>query len=288
MAKYQQLSKEEKAARDETRRSDLAQKLIDAVTAIQSSADFIRMLEWQARLYRYSARNILLILMQRPDITQAQSYSTWSKLGRQVKKGAKGIMIYAPRLKKAEQDGDDPSIFFGIEHIFALEDTDGPELAELEYPDLDGPGNQAAYDRLLAYAEACGLTVTTTPEHPTDAKGYYSATRNLIYIEPANPAQMLRVLAHELAHHGDRENTVCREEKETIAEGAAHVFCDHFGLDTSASTYPYIAGWAATEGGEKTIMKCLEQIQRIAKAMIQAAEAPAEDETEDAGMRRAA
>jgi hypothetical protein len=288
MAKQQPLTKEQKDARDEARRSDLTQKLIDAVTAIQSSDDFIRMLEWQARLYRYSARNMLLILMQRPDCTQAQSYTTWAKLGRQVKKGAKGIMIYAPRLKKAEQDGDDPSLFFGIEHIFALEDTDGPELAELECPDLDGPGNQAAYDRLLAYAAAEGLTVTTTPDHPTDAKGYYSATRKLIYIEPASPAQMLRVLAHELVHHGDRDNKVSREEKETIAEGAAHVFCDHFGLDTSASTYPYIAGWASTEGGEKTIMKCLEQIQRIAKAMIQAAEAPAEDVTEDAGMRMAA
>jgi hypothetical protein len=288
MPKQQPLTKEQKDARDEARRSDLAQKLIDAVQAIQSSDDFIRMLEWQARLYRYSARNILLILMQRPDCTQAQSYTTWARLGRQVKKGAKGIMIYAPRIKKAERDGDEPSVFFGIEHVFAFEDTDGPELAELEYPDLDGPGNQAAYDRLLAYAGACGLTVTDTPDHPTEAKGYYSAKRKIIYIEPANPAQMLRVLAHELAHHGDRENTVSREEKETIAEGAAHVFCDHFGLDTSASTYPYIAGWASTEGGEKTIMKCLEQIQRIAKAMIQAAEAPVEDVPEDAGMLMAA
>jgi hypothetical protein len=288
MAKYQQLTKEEKEARDEARRSDLTQKLIDAVKAIQSSDDFIRMLEWQSRLYRYSARNILLILMQRPDCTQAQSYTTWAKLGRQVKKGAKGIMIYAPRMKKAEKDSDEPSVFFGIEHIFAYEDTDGPELAELEYPDLDGPGNQAAYDRLLAYAAAEGLTVTATPDHPTEAKGYYSAKRKIIYIEPASPAQMLRVLAHELAHHGDRENKVSREEKETIAEGAAHVFCDHFGLDTSASTYPYIAGWASTEGGEKTIMKCLEQIQRIVKAMIQAAEAPAEEVTEDAGMLIAA
>ena len=104
-------------------------------------------------------------------------------------------MILRPRIKKAEKDGDDPSVFFGIEHIFAYEDTDGPELAELEYPDLDGPGNQAAYDRLLAYAAAEGLTVTDTPDHPTEAKGYYSAKRKIIYIEPANPAQMLRVAA---------------------------------------------------------------------------------------------
>ncbi len=288
MAKYQQLTKDEKEARDEARRNDLAQKLIDAVKAIQSSDDFTRMLEWQARLYRYSARNILLILMQRPDITQAQSFTTWKDLGRTVKKGAKGIMIYAPRMKKAEKEGDEPSIFFGIEHVFAFEDTDGPELVELEYPDLDGPADQAVYDRLLAYAASEGLTVTTTPDRQTEAKGYYSAKAKLIYIEPANPAQMLRVLAHELAHHGDRENTVSREEKETIAEGAAHVFCDHFGLNTSASTYPYIAGWASTDGGEKTIMKCLEQIQRIAKAMIHAAEGSPEEATEHAAVLLAA
>lgn len=288
MATYPQRTKDAKEARDEARRNDLAQKLIAAVTAIQNSDDFIRMLQWQARLYRYSARNILLILMQRPDCTQAQSYTTWAKLGRQVKRGAKGIMIYAPRVKKPEREGDEPSVFFGIEHVFAFEDTDGPDLPDLPTPDLDGPANQAAYDRLLVYAMSQGLTVTTTPDHATEAKGYYSAKRRIIYIEPASPAQMLRVLAHELAHHEDRANKASREEKETIAEGAAHVFCDHFGLDTSASTYPYIAGWAATEGGEKTIMKCLEQIQRIAKTLIQAAEAPPEEASEDARMRMAA
>ena len=42
MAKQQQLTKEQKDARDEARRSDLTQKMIDAVQAIQSSDDFIR------------------------------------------------------------------------------------------------------------------------------------------------------------------------------------------------------------------------------------------------------
>ncbi len=49
-----------------------------------------------ARFHDYSFGNIMLIASQRPDATRVAGYRTWQKLGRQVRKGEKGILIIAP------------------------------------------------------------------------------------------------------------------------------------------------------------------------------------------------
>lgn len=42
---------------------------------------------------RYSPKNVLLILMQRPDATVVRGYDQWLDEGRQVRKGETGIKI---------------------------------------------------------------------------------------------------------------------------------------------------------------------------------------------------
>ncbi len=51
-----------------------------------------------AKFHRYSWGNVLLIASQRPDAKHVAGYRTWQKLGRQVKKGQKGILIGVPGL----------------------------------------------------------------------------------------------------------------------------------------------------------------------------------------------
>src|ERR1700740_2023253 len=55
-----------------------------------------------ARFHRYSLHNIMLIATQRPDATHVAGFNTWKRLGRFVKKGAKGIMILAPVVLQKE------------------------------------------------------------------------------------------------------------------------------------------------------------------------------------------
>lgn len=45
---------------------------------------------------RYSERNAMLIVMQRPSATVIHGYREWLAHGRQVRKGQKGIRILAP------------------------------------------------------------------------------------------------------------------------------------------------------------------------------------------------
>lgn len=53
-------------------------------------------LEVMARFPKYSFRNAMLIMAQRPDASHVAGFHTWRRLGRCVLKGEKGIGIVAP------------------------------------------------------------------------------------------------------------------------------------------------------------------------------------------------
>src|ERR1039458_6218245 len=55
------------------------------------------------RFHRYSWGNVLLIASQKPSATHVAGFHTWRQLGRSVKKGEKGIMIFAPMLVKERE-----------------------------------------------------------------------------------------------------------------------------------------------------------------------------------------
>jgi antirestriction protein ArdC len=274
-----QLTPEERQARDESRRAQLDQALIDGVQAITDSESFKAVLAANAKFHSYSANNAMLIWAQCPTAERVAGFTTWKKLGRSVKKGEKGIMIYAPRkMTKVDQaSGEEKNhVFFGIEHVFDITQTEGEEIPQLDCPTLTEEIGHEYYARLAQYAEAQGLTLTTDPAKGagTEAMGYYSRSAKEVWIRQAPMAQMLKTGIHELAHHHDEEPNN-REAKETIAEGVAFQVCAYFGIDTSERSFPYIAHWASAEGGPELIKRLLGHIQKLTKQMI-AALSPAE------------
>lgn len=73
---------------------------------------------------RYSFRNVCLILGQRPDATECAGFHDWKKVGRSVKKGAKGIAILVPMMKKAETENEKDALWFSFRYVFDLSDTE--------------------------------------------------------------------------------------------------------------------------------------------------------------------
>src|SRR5580765_8879955 len=51
-----------------------------------------------SQFHNYSFQNILLIASQRPTATRVAGIRSWNELGRRVKRGEKGIMIFAPMI----------------------------------------------------------------------------------------------------------------------------------------------------------------------------------------------
>lgn len=80
------------------------QAKIDTINALFSGAEEQGIVEvpeeFAKSFHRYSPRNQLLVMLQRPEATQVAGYRAWQAEGRQVRKGEKGIMIFGPGKKK--------------------------------------------------------------------------------------------------------------------------------------------------------------------------------------------
>lgn len=81
------------------------ERLETAVAAIHDSDAFRRYLDLQARFHQYSYGNVLLILAQQPEATRVAGYRAWQALGRQVRRGERGIKILVPMRVRAREAG---------------------------------------------------------------------------------------------------------------------------------------------------------------------------------------
>src|SRR3954469_8908621 len=96
------LTDEEPAARREQQR-----ELLDsAVRELLTSEGWARWVRTRATFHRYSWRNTMLIAMQRPDTRRGAGVRAWLKLSRCVRKGERGIRIFAPMSVIARDEAD--------------------------------------------------------------------------------------------------------------------------------------------------------------------------------------
>lgn len=225
----------------------------------------------------------MLIVSQRPDATRVAGFKTWLKLGRHVKKGSKDITIFVPMAKKytvENEAGDEETrskLFFGTGSVFDVSDTDGDPLPEVIYTKIEGDSHADLWDVVASVVAAKGITVTLAEEHAhRSAHGYFNPLKNLIWISPElSPNAKVGTLIHELAHASDETLKLetysdHRGEAETLAEGVAFVVASHFGLDTGASSFVYVAKWAE----KPEVLKAkLTAIQKVAARIIDEIEA---------------
>jgi len=271
----------DKAKQLRQRIDDSLDTLAKAVDEVRASETFRAYLEVQARFHKYSWHNTLLILSQRPNATQVAGYKACQKLGRHVKKGEHGIMIFAPRpfRKEVERDGQTEEIegiWFRPVHVFDVSQTDGQDLPTVHVPTIDTAaddllasltrvadrrGIQVSFDRLSGglFGTSKGGTVEVNNTHPT--------------------GQQAKTLAHELAHealHKSDRTGLTRTVAELEAESVAYVVCTHFGLDVEVRASRYIALW---DGDSKALRASLERIANTARDLI--------DDVAGLGTRRA-
>lgn len=210
------------------------------------------------RMHSYSARNRILIWLQRPDAGIVYGFHRWKDLGRPVKKGAKGIQVLAPLTYKAENEetGEEEYRVKGwkVAYVFAVADTGGDPLIVPQPVPLTDDSEEAKDIRasILARSEQLGVPVTFEDSDRlgdgTDGKaaGFYDGREHRITVNANLPAaEQASTLVHELAHALTRDETLTRQEGEVVAESSAFAVCAHYGLDTSTFATPYVAGYAA-------------------------------------------
>jgi antirestriction protein ArdC len=212
---------------------------------------------------------------QRRGATLVAGYRKWQELGRQVRKGERGIAIFAPIVRKVEtHDGDAETVVrFRILHVFDVAQTDGEPLPE-PCKMLEAGGDQADYMRILDHAHAQGLTVDVD-DIAGGANGYIRRDGQRIVIgahcfETGTQAQRIKTLAHELGHWHDlgpdESGRYERDAAEIVAESVAYVVGHALGLDTSDYSAGYVLTWA--DGDVDKRRDLAERIDKAARPIL--------------------
>lgn len=270
--------------------------LVEDAATIRGSDAFRVYLKIAAKFHRYSFGNVVLIAMQHPGASKVAGYRKWQELGRQVRKGEKGIAILAPcpryatptaestreeldaRSRPAGSHPDDANedrqqtgISFKAVHVFDVSQTDGDPLpAE---PDWRGKGRDPELEEaLLDYARHLGIE-TRQFEAAAGGPLGWSAGKTIAYSQAGN---VPRTIAHELVHQcsaGWHQRD--RGTREALTDAAAAIICYHFGNDSLVNSATYIAGWTVDP---KALLQDLEQVRRVAIHIIETVEARLQQE----------
>jgi hypothetical protein len=243
------------------------------------SEELQKYLAAMARFPKYSLHNVCLILAQRPDAVRVAGYHAWHQLGRHVNRGAKGILIFAPIVRRKTENAESGEIsttepvrlvgFRGI-YVFAEEDTSGQPMPQLSRCS----GDPAAFaERLKQFVTSRGVRLEYT-EQIRPAYGMCSAG-NIELLPGMEPAVEFSVLAHEvghlLLHFGQRRRETTKRVRETEAEAVAFVVSQAVGLEALRSSAEYISLY---EGDKALLTESLEHIQRAGAEIIAAITAP--------------
>ncbi len=275
----------------------LHEQISDGVAALVDSDGWRAMLDTAAKFQSYSLGNLLLIGAQAPQATRVAGFGTWQSLGRQVRKGERGIAILAPctyrpktadRAEPAAQAGQEPATScsggaapqgdgkkqvrgFRVVHVFALHQTEGAPLPEVAPSLLVGQAPAGLWDALEGRVLGHGYTV-----HRGDtgrANGWTDPTSRTVRVSGAvDDAQAVKTLIHELGHLECGHVTdlptylTCRGRCEVEAESVAYVVAAAHGLDASGYTFAYVAGWA---GGDLTrVRQAAETVTKAARTIL--------------------
>lgn len=286
-------------AQKQAEMDEMIERIDEGVKAVFQSEKYKEYLKFASKFTDYSARNTLLINLQRPDATLVAAYGKWKQLGRQVERGQTGIEILAPVAYKTNQvleterpavdefgnqlynpDGTEKmetvekpmtGLAFKKVYVFDVSQTSGKELPD-PVTELTGDIDSARKEAVFAALKKVTGIDIEFKDIKGGAKGYYSATNNEIVIKSGmSDAQTLKTAFHEAAHnllHDPAKDIVTnkspRNEKEVQAESVAFMVAERFGIDTSEYSFPYIASWSDGKQLEQ-LKSALQEIQEAAK-----------------------
>jgi antirestriction protein ArdC len=242
--------------------------MAEAIEALRSSEGWQRWLTVRRHFRTYSLHNQLLISHQRPGATRVAGFRAWLKLGYAVRKGERGIRIWAPcppspkRRREWEEKGaapdERPRTHFRLVAVFdrsqvdPLPDFPGGAL-DLDPPlsPIEGDDLAELLDPLCRLAASIGSAVAFEPiSGPTH--GFYEPSSRRIVIDDAAASANAQVatLTHELAHallrceSGDEDPSLTYAEEEVVVESVAYTVCSSLGLDSTGFSVPYMTSWS--------------------------------------------
>ena len=253
----------------------------------QPGQSLLPLLGAMSRFSKYSLTNQMLIFAQRPDATRVQGYRAWNDAGYQVRKGEKGIAIYAPMRFTREDSVEEPGTLespsrtgFRVAWVFdvaqvnriagtppieataltttpALTDTtDANRFLEQLKAFLVGHNVELEYKLLQSGLLGC-----------TDGRRITCGLSQAAHVEFAT-------LAHETTHvllhfarnaDGTAATRPDLTTRETEAEAVTWLLCAQLGIEGADASVDYIRSYRGTPD---TLNASLKRIRATAQRLI--------------------
>lgn len=212
-----------------------------------------------------------MIWFQMPNASLIAGFGAWKKVGRFVKKGEKGLVIFAPNTttKMVEEKQENGEVIqkpkriitgWHLTSVFDVSQTDGKALSA---PDVVRKleGETDIYEQLLS---SCPFPVEEK-ESCDGANGrIYRDSGKIEILQSNSGMQKAKTLIHEWAHGllhiGPDALEVQRHVRELEAESTAFIVCHALGIDSSHYSFGYLAGWGNGENAIEDIKKAGERI----------------------------
>jgi len=234
-------------------------------TALGVAADparFTQYLDAQARLDRYSATNVLLVLAQRPEATQLGSFDYWKQKQCPVQAGQTGVSIFEPH-RYTKEDGT-PGTGYDVKKVFDVSQVDTRRLRP-------APAPQPTERQLLAALIAASpVKIAGADELPDGGKmmidpdsGAITVQRGMEFADKFCCVAQGVTIAHLLGGPDSQLDTAFS------AQCATYVLCKKYGVDTQGidfSSAPRVFGGLDAQAvrGELTqIRDAAEDISRL-------------------------
>jgi antirestriction protein ArdC len=237
-------------------------------------------------LSRYSLKNQLYLMWQKPEVTTVHGLREWNKLGRQVKRGEKGLKIYFPLRGKQEGETGEEIRCYGFKagYVFDLSQTEGEELSVFRFDEKAlVKDKEKILNGLSEAASNYGYSIRRVGEIELgqDCYGLCShRDKEILIKENLGDLQEISTTIHECGHalaHGSCRSDFQgltpmekREIKEVEAESIACIVCTYLGIETENFNFSYISGWA--KGDISKFRKNLNVVSGCAKTIIESIE----------------
>lgn len=303
-ATYSRKTKEQK----EEELKQLADKIQTKVNEFVMNPEIIKdYLLFKRQFREYSMNNTILIYSERPDALGVGTYKFWQKKGHPIKRGEKGIGIYAPVLKDyiVDSAGHPVSRYeeatpeqlqklasneyskrtvpvgFTKKYVFDITQTstpieDYPKLIKEGY-ELDNKNDyqvqNIAINRLVGKS---GLKLIDYDKARTgkSAQGYFIPATKEIFLQPdLTSIARFKTLVHETAHgilHGVKNN-LTTGEKEFQAQMVSLVVSDTLGLPMKDGDYGYVKSYQRDITDERK-RELLDGVFKVADLVLESYE----------------
>jgi antirestriction protein ArdC len=263
------------------------------VAELATDKNWQNYLNTMSKFYRYSARNQLLIALQCPGATHVAGYKKWAELGRQVRKGERGIAILAPKtfrvdvmdtagnpVLNAKGKPEKTTRTFGMTtaSVFDISQTDGPDLPSDRQTLTEEPPAGLINDLETAIADQ-GFTLSYEPINEGKLLGYTTTdgSKRIVVKTGLNAGSTARVLAHELGHvkaghleqmdeyHEGHSGGRGRMEVEADSISYALLRANGMSDDVGRANAAYVSGWGkrdpeTVKAAATTVAKAVQEL----------------------------